>query len=153
MTLNDRLTRGLLAGMVAGFPSLAWGLFSKHVLHFTTLLYSDFAAILTYGKKAETISGQLFSQLVVFMFWGLGGIVFAYLVRYVTSKNLILKGFLWGAMVWFLSYVITVLYKVPGILIIPLKTAVSQLIGGLIWGGFLAVCFNYLDQKVKSGRS
>lgn len=53
MTLHDRLTRGLIAGMVAGVVSLLWGLFSFHILKSTRLLYTDFAAILTYGTKAE----------------------------------------------------------------------------------------------------
>lgn len=149
MTLDDRLTRGFLAGLLAGLPSLAWGMFSRHILQFTTLLYTDFASFLIYGKKGNTSMEMLFSQLVVFLFWGLGGIVFAYLVCYVTSKNLMLKGFLWGGIVWFISYVITVLFKVPGLETIPLKTAASQLIGGLIWGGALALILGYIDKKVK----
>lgn len=150
MTLDDRLTRGLLAGVLAGIPGILIALTSRFVLHTTTLLYSDFAAILIYGKKAETIGGHLFSGLVVFMFWGFLGILFAYLIRYVTSKNLILKGMLWGGMVWFLAYAITLLFKVPGLLIIPVKTAVSNFVGGLIWGGLMALTYGYLDRKVKS---
>lgn len=150
MTLDDRLTRGFLAGILAGIPTILTGLVLRFVLHATTLLYADFAAILVFGHKAPTLTGKLFSLLVVFMFWGFLGIVFSYLIRYFNSQNLLFKGLLWGALVWFLSYVVTLLFKVPGLLIIPVKTAISQLFGGLIWGGLLAEIFGYLDKKVRS---
>lgn len=150
MTLDDRFTRGLLAGVLAGIPAIFLGLTARFVLHATTLMYTDFAAILVFGRKAETLAGHLFSGVIVFMFWGFLGIVFAYIISYITSKNLILKGLTWGAAVWFLSYVTTLFFKVPGLLVIPTKTAISQLVGGLIWGGLLALVFNWLDRKVNS---
>jgi len=150
MALNDRFTRGLIAGIIAGLVSFSWGLLSRHVLHFTTLLYSDFAAILTYGAKAQSLQAKIFAQLVVFMFWGFGGILFAYFIKYVGSKNIVLKGAFWGTFTWFISYVITLLFKVPGLEKIPTNTAVSQFIGSLAWGIPLAFVFNYLDKKLDS---
>ena len=147
MTLDDRLTRGFLAGVLAGIPTIITGLITRFILHATTLLYTDFASILVFGTKAQTIKGHIFSFVVVCMFWGLDGIIFAYLISKVTSKNILLKGFIWGGLIWFFSYVTTLLFKVPGLLIIPEKTAISQLVGGVIWGGLLAIIFNYLDKK------
>jgi len=147
MTLDDRFTKGLIAGICGGFISLSWGLTSKFILHFTTLLYADFAAALVYGRKAHDILEIAFSLLVVFMFFGAGGIAFAYLIRHIGSQNIILKGLFWGSAIWFASYVMSILYKVPELQHIPLKTSVSQLIGGFIWGSTMAWAYNYLDQK------
>ncbi|HBV86256.1 hypothetical protein [Desulfosporosinus sp.] len=149
MILEDRFTRGFIAGLIGGVGSLAWGLFSKSILKFTELLYTDFASILIYGNKASSFIEKAFAQFVVFGFWGLGGILFILLIPYLTSKNLIFKGAFWGAFIWFASYVITLLFKVKGLEIISVNTSISQLIGGLIWGGLLAIAIKYLDRKVK----
>ncbi len=147
MTINDRFTQGLLAGILGGIPSLAWGLFSQYILKFSSHLYGDFAAALIYGKNAANIWDKLFNQLVVFMFFGLGGIIFAFLVRRISSRNLVLKGMFWAGMIWFFSYAVTRLYKVAGLVTFPLPTAVSHLIGALIWGVAMALIYNYLNQK------
>lgn len=86
MILDDRFTRGFIAGLIGGIGSLAWGIFSKSILKFTELLYSDFAAILIYGVKASSSIEKAFAQFVVFGFWGLGGIVFILLIPYLTSN-------------------------------------------------------------------
>lgn len=150
VTLNDRFTKGFLAGLIAGIPALAWGLLSRYVLHFTTLLYKDFAAILTYGNPARGILANLFAQAVVFFFFGFNGVLFSYLTRIISTKNLVLKGGLWGSAIWFASYTITLFFKVPGLLHIPPKTSISQLVGGLIWGVALAVVLKYLDRVTQS---
>lgn len=147
MTLEDRFTRGFLAGLIAGTITLPWGLISKYLLKFSEMMYSDFAAFLIYGKKLETLIEMIFSQLVVFGFWGLGGVAFVFLIPYITSKNLILKGLIWGAFIWFSSYVVTLLFKVKGLEIIDVNTSISQLIGAFIWGGALAAIIKYLDKK------
>lgn len=151
MTLNDRLTRGFLAGVLGGIASVAWGMLSRYILHFTTLLYSDFAGVLILGRKVETTGEKIFFQLVVFLFFGLLGIILAYIVRYTTSKNMLFKGVLWGGVVWFSSYAITLLFKVPDLHTIPFPTAISQLIGGVLWGFFTAVALGYLDRRVYAG--
>lgn len=148
MTLNDRFVQGLIAGICGGISSLAWGMFSRYVLRFTTMLYADFAAALVYGQKAANLPEKLFSHFVVFMFFGLDGILFAFLLKAINRKNLLLKGLFWGGLIWFISYVITLLFKVPGLLKVPFRTAVSQLIGGLIWGATTALVLNYLEDKV-----
>ena len=150
MILDDRFTRGLLAGVLGGIPALVWGLLSKYVLRFTDMLFLEFAAILVYGKPAVTLADRVFAQVVVFAFYGICGILFVFLVPYITSKNLVLKGFIWGAFIWFFSYMVTFLFKVPGLLNMNLSTSVSQLIGGVVWGVFLAIVLQYFDKRVKS---
>lgn len=146
MTLDDRLTRGFFAGILGGFPTLVWGLVSKYILRFTTLLYADFASVLMMGHKPDGIGEQLFSHFAVFMFYGLLGTVFAYMIKHVSSRNLAFKGILWGGIVWFASYAITLLYKVPEFTTIPLRTSISQLMGSALWGYVTALSFAYLDK-------
>jgi uncharacterized membrane protein YagU involved in acid resistance len=135
--------------MLAGIFSLAWGLFSLHVIHFTSLLYTDFAAILIYGERINTTIAKVFAQIAVFFFWGLDGIVFAFITPYIGSRNLVLKGALWGVFVWFFAYTVTLLYKVPGLEKIDPNTAISQAIGALAWGIPMALILNYLGTKLK----
>jgi uncharacterized membrane protein YagU involved in acid resistance len=147
--LKDRLTRGLLAGILAGLVTFPWGLASKYILKTADILYMDFAAIHIYGKRPENLAEMAFAQLAVFGLFGVCGILFVYLIPYITSMNLKLKGLLWGAIIWFSTYSITILFKVPGLEYISLLNSISNLIGALIWGLALAIALEYLDTKAK----
>lgn len=149
MILNDRFTRGFLAGLFGGVISLSWGLFSKFVLDFTDILFGEFAAILIYGRPALSLGDHLFAQVALFGFYGLCGIVFVLSIPYLSSKNLYLKGCLWGGLIWFSSHAVTILFKVPELTILDLSTSVSHFIGALIWGFFMVLALDYLTKRIK----
>jgi len=54
-------------------------------------------------------------------------------------------------MIWFLTYAITALYKVPELQRIPLNNAISNFIGATGWGLALGFAFNWLDDKRTEG--
>lgn len=149
MDLKDRLTRGFLAGVIGGVVAFPWGLISKYILKSADILYNDFAAIHIYGKRPDVLVEMMFAQLAVFGLFGVCGILFVYLIPYVTSRNLVFKGLIWGATIWFTTYAITTLFKVPGLERITMINSISNLIGALIWGGALAIVLNYLDKRAK----
>ena len=147
--MNDRFTRGLMAGLIAWIPT---GIFNYLAFHFkfSTLVYSDFAAVFMYGRKSLNLSEALFSLVATAGFIATLGAIFAYLVKGITSKYLWLKGLLYGEALWFIIYAITVLFKVPQIEKIPFKTALSNSIGSLIWGLLLAYSLSWLNQRIEN---
>lgn len=147
MFLEDRLTRGFIAGILGGLVAFPWALISKFIFKTADILYMDFAAIHIYGKRPDNLIEMIFAQFIVFGLFGALGIIFVYLIPYVTSMNLILKGLIWGAAFWFFSYAITLLFKVRGLELITFSNSFSNLIGALIWGGTLAISLQYLDRK------
>jgi len=147
MILTDRFTKGFLAGLLGGAASFSWGLFSKFVLHFTDIIFGEFAAKLVYGKPAVSLGEHLFAQVALFGFYGLCGVIFAFSIPYISSKNIYIKGCLWGIFVWFFSHAVTVLFRVPELTIMDLSTSISHFIGGLLWGGAMVFTLNYLSSK------
>lgn len=149
MVLTDRFTKGFLTGLVGGAVSLSWGLFSKYVLHFTDILFGEFAAILIYGKPAVSLGEHLFAQVALFGFYGLCGTIFVFFIPYISSKNLYLKGCFWGGFIWFSSHAVTILFRVPELTILDLYTSISHFIGALLWGFFMVLALDYLTKRVK----
>jgi len=147
--MKDRFTRGFLSGGIAGIPTLAFSLIASS-LKWTTLRWSNFAAILIYGQKSTNFIKEIFSSLVVFIFCGVLGIICAFIIPKISSSNYLLKSWVYGIAIWFFVFVVTLLYKVPGLLIIPLKTAVSNFIEATIWGLSLGYCLKWFDSRLKT---
>lgn len=143
--LNDRFTRGFVAGLIAGVVLFPINMLSK--ILFNTLSYADFASILIYGHKSKNLLELVFAIGGVFFFEGILGGIFAHLITGITGRNLLFKGWVFSCLVWLGSYAVTLLFKVPGLLDIPFKTALSNFIGATIWGLFLTYALVKLDTR------
>ncbi|HBF38697.1 MAG TPA: hypothetical protein DDW50_15440 [Firmicutes bacterium] len=147
--LKDRFTRGFLAGVIAGIPVVAFSWVAAS-LKWTTLRWSDFAAILIYGHKSANLGEEIFSVVGVFVFCGVLGIICAFIIPKISSSNYLLKSWVFSIAVWFAAFVLTLFYKVPGLLIIPLKTVVSNFAEATIWGFMLGYCLKWFDNRLKT---
>jgi hypothetical protein len=147
--LKDRFTRGFLAGVIAGIPAIVFALIAA-LLKWTTLRWANFAAILIYGHKSANLSEEIFSDLGVFFFCGILGIICAFIIPKISSSNYLLKSWVFSIAVWFAAFVLTLFYKVPGLLIIPFKTAVSNFAEATIWGLMLGYCLKWFDNRLKT---
>ena len=103
LNLNDRLTRGFIAGVLGGI-AMSLTNFISYVLGIAEVLYLDWAAVLIYGYRFSTTGEAVIAQGGQFLFSGIAGIIFAYLIPMVTSVNHLFKGMLFGLTVWFGSY-------------------------------------------------
>jgi hypothetical protein len=145
--LKDRFTRGFLSGLIAAIPSLAFAIISFS-LKWTTLRWAHFAALLIYGRKSTNLGENVFSSLAVFFFCGMLGIICAFIVPKISSTNYLLKSWVFSIAIWFFVFVVTFLFKVPGLLIIPYKTAVSNFIEATIWGLSLGYGLKWFDRRL-----
>jgi uncharacterized membrane protein YagU involved in acid resistance len=146
--MKDRFTRGFVAGIIAGIPTLVFNM-GAFYLKFATLHWADFMGIFTYGRKPIAFAETLFAIIAVYIFLSFLGIIFAYFILRMSSQNYILKGWVFGLSIWFISYAITILFNVPELAFIPLKTVLSNFIGASIWGISLALALKWLDDRIK----
>lgn len=144
--LHDRFTRGMVAGLLASVPAVAVDL-TSYFLHFSNLRYLDFASTMIFGNLPKIRWEAWFMFFVLIGFFGVLGSLFALLVPVIKSENLILKSVTFGGMIWFLTYAVTALYKVPELQRIPLNNAISNFIGATVWGVALGYAFGWLDRK------
>lgn len=143
--LNDRLTRGFFAAMIASVPTIIINFTAYYTIH--TSRFSEFASIMIFGHTSKNLLNIIFSMIAVYIFLGILGGFFAYLIKWSTSRNLIFKGFLYGGSLWFFIYSITKLFKTPEIFQIPLKTAFVNFLAATIWGITMAYALRWLDSK------
>jgi hypothetical protein len=102
MDLQDRLTRGLVAGIAAGIV-LDIIHYLSFLLGIVELTYFDWASVVVFGTRT-TNAFELFLAVVVQLFFaGLVGVLFVYFITWVTSKNLLLKAVVFSLAVWFFA--------------------------------------------------
>ncbi|MEW6660777.1 MAG: hypothetical protein ACOY9Y_07750 [Bacillota bacterium] len=148
MNIRDRFTRGFLAGLAAGIVMNIFS-FISFALNWVEIRFLDWAGVLIFGRQpvgaleiAVSLAGQLF-------FTSLLGVFFAYLISMTTSRGYILKGLVYGLAVWFASYAISILFRVPTLVRFRLDTVTSNIVGALLFGLVLAVALKWLDEQVK----
>lgn len=141
----DRFMRGAVAGFVAGVVKDIWTLGSKF-LGFGEISFIDWMAVMEFGRLPnESLHLVLatFSHLVILSALGVG---FAYLVPHIETGYLVAKGIMYSLIVGTILYVIPILYKMPYIGRPGADTALSNLIGSIIYGALLAVVLQRLSK-------
>jgi hypothetical protein len=147
--IEDRFTRGFLAGLAAG---MAMNIFSfiSMALGWVKIAFLDWAGVLIFGKlpagvleNAVSLGGQLF-------FAAMSGVLFAYLLPVLTSRNYFLKGLIFGLLIWLLSYTASILFRVPFLTRFDPGTVTSNITGALIYGLVLGFVLKWLEERAKT---
>ena len=97
--LNDRFTIGLIAGLIGALPITVYNLSMHHFIQ--TFRFLDFAAIFIYGHTPKTLLETAFAFSIAYLFLAFLGGVFAYIITGITSRNLLIKGWVFGLLIWF----------------------------------------------------
>lgn len=92
---------------------------------------------------------EIFSILAVFVICGVLGIIFSLVIPKISSVNYLLKSWIFSITFWFSVFTITMLFKVPGLQIIPGKTAIMNFIQATLWGLSLGYCLKWFDTQTK----
>ncbi len=143
--IEDRLTRGFWAGVLAGIPTFFANLIS-HLL-FDTKMFLYFDSIAVYGRPPENLIEKLFASFDTTLFIGFLGVIFSYLIPKVSSRNLIFKSWFFGKKVWFFIYAIAVMFKLPTITTVTFSNAFSNFVSASVWGISLGYVYRWLDQR------
>lgn len=148
--LKDRFSMGFLAGIISYLIPFSWNHISKFILGFGQLTFVDFAAVFLFTRFTQNIYEYIFGIFVAIFWHGFLGVVFAFLLAIIKSKNLLFKGTFYGSAIWFISYAITSLYQIPELADISLNTSLSNFIGAALQGASLGYAFIYLEKKSKN---
>lgn len=146
--MEDRLTRGFVAGIAGGVVSNAWSMFAG-LMGWTTVRQADLIAVLVYAHTPPFERSEITLALIChLMISGVLGIIFAYWVLRVTSRNLLVKGWIFSVVAYFTAEMIPTLFQIPGTIPTPLKTALCDFVGATIFGLVLPSAFQTLTVKV-----
>jgi hypothetical protein len=145
--LEDRLTRGFVAGLIGGLAMNLLNLLSVFVFHFAKCLYLDWAAAMLYGNKAASFIEGIIAIIAQVVFTGFLSIGFAHLIPAVTSRNLWIKGWLFGILSWFFIYAVFILYKVPEFGHRSVESVISNFVTASVYGIIQAEALLYLEKR------
>jgi hypothetical protein len=147
LDLRDQFFRGFIVGLSGGISTTIVG-YPLYLLKVSTLRFADFSGILLYGRPPRGWLETLFAILVHWGFAAAGGILFEYLLKAISERNLYFKGWLFGVGIWFFAYMVTALYKIPGLTVTVFKNVVVNFWVSSVYGIVIAVVYSYLERKV-----
>jgi len=148
LTINDRLTQGFISGLLAGVLLNLIDYISLS-LNIVEITYLDWAGTILFGYQPNTLNEHILALLAQILFSGILGIIFAYIIPFVTSKNILLKGLLYALSSWFFIYAIAVLFKVQGLVTFRADTVISDIFTVSIFGISLAYFFKKIIERTK----
>lgn len=151
LELSDRLTMGFIAGIVAGIVMNIES-YVAYALDLDTLRFVDWSGVIIFGHQPPFSVGEiLFAQLCQLFITGVLGIIFVYLIPRVTSENIVLKGWIYSVATWLVIYVLDIfLLEIEGITELPLRSAVSNIVGASFYGLVLAWLTKRFANKLPS---
>lgn len=123
--MEDRFMNGLISGIIAGILALLVDLFFIDILKFGNLRFWDFSSILLFGHKPQSFWQTLFGIFGHIGFAAMGGVIFVFLIRLISSKYLYIKGIFFGLAIWFVAYSTTYMLKVPHLRNISFETSLT----------------------------
>lgn len=151
--MEDRVYRGFVAGVIGGIIATILGHIS-YILGINTLRGSDWTAILLYAHKPPFSIGEQLLALFILLGWcGAIGSIFAYFILRVTSNHILFKGWMLGTTPYFVIYLLTTLFQIPGTVPVPFGTALSNYITTSIYAIAMAYSFKVLDLAITQKRS
>lgn len=146
--MKDKLTNGFVQGLIAGVVANIADFIMVNWLKFGDLLYLDYTGVHIYGFQPETLGEKIFALTVQLIFSGLAGIIFVYWIDKVRKRNILFKGMLFGMTIWFLTYTITILFKLKPLDKVSLSSAMENYIAALIFGAVIAITYKVLSEKI-----
>jgi hypothetical protein len=144
--MRDKFTTGLISGGLAGLISSITDLGFVHLLKFGTHRYIDFAGVFVFGRPPHIWWEVLFAQLVQVFFSAAMGVLFIFLLDRIKKENLMIKGICFGVGIWFVSYVVTLLFKVPYLKTMPPESSVEHYLAAIVYGISLVKTLNYFTK-------
>ena len=148
--MNDRFTRGLLAGGLAGIVYIAWSLTSRFILQWTNKSVAGFGALLSFNQPPEGLFEHIWGTFVALGIAAGLGIIFAYLILAIDHERLYLKAIVYSMVTWFiLSDVLVPRISITTDAPFTLGTVTSASIGSILYGILLAFFYNYFTTKIE----
>jgi uncharacterized membrane protein YagU involved in acid resistance len=148
VTVKDRFVAGGLAGAFAGLIQYAYGIVSK-ASGLTDRQFGQFSESVlnlhVYTGVLGLIIGVLSHMAVSIIF----GVLFAYIIQITSSRYYMLKGAMYGLVLWFLLSGFGSVLRLPNFTKIPPLAELDILGGAILYGLVLAYSLKLLERNTK----
>lgn len=141
--MKDKIVPGFFAGLLAGIAMnlIDWsgnllGIYKERLL--------DWASVAIYSRLSLNIFEAIFAQLIQLFFAGFLGAFFLVILLKLPTKNLLMTGWIYGVLVWFGLYSVSVSLRLPHLHLMEhsFSSVVSHFIAASIYGLVLSLVLN-----------
>ncbi len=147
--INDRFTKGAIVGMTGAFMQNIYAYLAE-IFGITSAGYINVSHAVLFNREYKgilyTLVGLL-GYLVISSFWG---ILFAFIIKYTSSKYYLFKGVIFGGGIWFLvTVIITKVFKLPVLSKNTPQEALFFLVRAVIFGLTIGSVLKFLDANME----
>lgn len=144
--MGDRLVNGGIAGMAGGLIQYIYSLLAYN-LGVLDNTFGDYAEALISGKNYHGIQGSIVGILGYLGVGLLFGVIFAYIILYTSENYYLIKGLMYGMVLWVILSGFGVIFKLPLFLEDTPMDNLTELTSGLVFGLTIAYCLKLLSKK------
>lgn len=146
MMIDDRVTRGIIAGAIGAviqdiysYTLIIFGLLDRAYLDYARamIMYKDYKGILA------TLVGFLGHMMADILF----AVIFVYIIKNPSSRFYLLKGAVFGGIIWYVLNGLGTLFRLPVFTVIPPGSALAMFIGAEIYGLVIAYTLKLMDTR------
>lgn len=144
--VKDRFSLGFVSGLIAGTAMTLL----NYIFIYTTpahTRYADFVGIMLLGTKPNSLGERIIATIAHLFLGGILGSIFSYLILLISSRNLLIKGTVYGTLVFFILFSLGVIFKIPSLEKTPLVTVITKGIGSAFYGFVLAYTLLLLNKE------
>ncbi|HHT05193.1 MAG TPA: hypothetical protein GXZ97_02865 [Hydrogenispora sp.] len=145
--VKEHYLLGLVSGACGGLASTVVNLAFILLFKVGNLRFIDFAGVFILGHPPENLGENLLSFFAFLGFSATLGVLFTYLSAIPPRPYLLVKAIHFGLGIWFFSYALTLLFKVPEFTRISLASALTNLLASAAYGLVLGLVLRYLLRK------
>jgi len=138
---------GLIAGTCGGVAATIVNLMLILLFKVGNLRFIDFAGVFIFAHPPASPGENLLAFLGYLGFSASLGVLFTYLVGFPPKPYLLLKAIHFGLGVWFCSYALTLLFKVPELAKISLGSAITNFLAAAVYGLVVGLVLRFLAEK------
>ncbi len=144
--MRERLIAGGFAGLAGAavqgiFDSLA------KALRLADRVFLDFFQVLFARELFEGALSLIVGLLAHLTLGLIFGVLFAYFIMAASSKYYILKGFVYGVVLWLLAAGIGLLFNLPGFRGTPINEAIVTLSSAIVYGLVVVYTLKIIDDR------
>ncbi len=137
------VTGGVIAGICKDIPDAILGYFLK----ISRITFWDYSGTIALGHRPKVgleVITAIFYEVVFSIFIG---IIFVYLAPYFKTKRYLLRGAIYGALVWFFIRAAVMAFRLEPLIDGDIISAVINSLNSIFYGLILGAIVHYLDKK------
>lgn len=144
--MSDRFVAGAIAGSIGASIQVVYG-YLVEALGIADRSFEDFGEVFIMSANMTGTMADFVGIISQLSNGAIFGIIMAYIISLTSIKFYIVKGLIYGTILWHLFLGLGTMYKMPGFINIPPSSSLAILVGSLIYGVTVCYVLRIIDAK------